>query len=172
VSLIFPSDTRARLGLEGAFVIGALPALLLRTRHHRASLWISAACAAAFGAALAAVAEARRLSWGAALGLSLLGFFCYALSVGLLTTLVAQVLSDRFAIVFGAVNFLALVLATVVQQIGVALDYEASTGYYLMCAAVAAAGAVALAGVAVVQQCRKETTGPSTMLEEAALVSE
>ncbi len=153
-------------------MLGALPALLLRARHHGASLWASGAAAAVFGGALAAVAEARPLPWGAALGLSLLGFFCYALCAGLLTTLVAQMLPDRFAIVFGAVNLLALALATTVQQIGVALDYEASTGYYLMCAAVAGAGAAALAGAALAQRCRRHEAAQETtlQLEEAPLL--
>ena len=149
-------------------MLGALPALLLRTRHHDRSHWGSAAAALVFGAALAAVAAARPLPWPLTLGLSLLGLFGYAVCTGLLTTLVAQVLPDRFAIVFGAVNFLALAVATTVQQTGVALDYEASTGYYFMCGIVACVGA-ALLFVAALLYCRKPADA-GTALEEAHLI--
>ncbi len=138
------------LGVEGAFVLGALPGLLLRQRYHGKSFFWSALSATFLCIALLVIATSSVSGWPAVLSLSLFGFFFYAVATGILTTLVSQILPNRFALIFSVLTFLSLALATVLQEIGVALFWETSMGYYVMCGVLAGAAGVFLLSIGVV----------------------
>ena len=119
------------LGIEVVFVLAAIPPLAIRTRHHSRVMLLCILLGVVCGSLLITDAMTT-LPWQGVLPINLIGFFAYSLFVQCCVTIIAQRLVERYALVYAVVSFFSLVVATVASQIGVALDFESSSGFYLI----------------------------------------
>jgi hypothetical protein len=81
------------LGVEGVFVLGTLPAILLTPQMHFKSFFFSGSAAVLLGAPLVAVSLLLEIDWPFALALNLAAFLGYSLSTSVINTLIAQVVN-------------------------------------------------------------------------------
>merc|ERR1711991_837904 len=69
--------------------------------------------------------------WQVIMVINFLAFGAYQVLFCVSTVVISQT-TDRYAIVFTFNGFLSLVIASVVQEIGVAVSFELSSGYYML----------------------------------------